>query len=362
MKIDKAKLNRIAKQVVLVANVVAILLLWLCCLSTSFHPDEWPKMALMGLLFPGFVILDLIFILIWLPFNYKRAWIPLAGLLPCLGYVIDYCPLSFHSEAPSGSIKVMTWNTDNFGMVSKDREESKKIILEYLKNCDADIICLQETSTHQYPDSFENYLDSIGYERDDFNGRSILTRFHILEKDTIAYTSKIYTGCKGNGSKWYKLQMGNDTILLINNHLESNHLEDKSKKEYLESIEDPEIDKIKESSQNLLSKLKMGVSYRGPQVDSLVQFIDKHKDMPIVFCGDLNDTPISYTYQRISSRLTSAFRQSGSGIGISYNQKGFWVRIDHIFVSNHWRTYNTHIDTSIKSSDHYPLISWLKME
>ncbi len=359
----KAKLQKYVKHAVLGGNIFAIVLLWLCCMSTWLHPESSPKLALMGLFFPGFVILDLIFVFIWLPVNYKRAWIPLAGLLPCISFLLDYFPISFSKEVPPGCIKLVTWNIDNFGLVNKDRVEAKRLTLEYLKTCDADIICLQEGYLEsQCPDSFLNYVDSAGYQIDGYNGRSIMTRFPIIEMDTIPYESRIFEGCKGNGSKWYKLKMGNDTILLINNHLESNHLEDKSKKEYLESIENREVNKLKTTGQNLGNLLSASAAYRGPQVDSLVSFIDRHPNIPILLCGDFNDTPISYTYQRLKSRLTSAFRQSGSGMGISYNQKGFWVRIDHLFMSEHWQSYNTHIDNTVSTSDHYPLVSWLKIE
>ena len=89
-----------------------------------------------------------------------------------------------------------------------------------------------------------------------------------------------------------------------------------------------------------------------------LQELDAKK--PVVVCGDLNDSPISYSCHRLSSRLKSAFRQSGNGLGLSYNQKGFYFRIDHIFVSDYWQTYETHVDKTVPWSDHYPMITYLK--
>ena len=48
------------------------------------------------------------------------------------------------------------------------------------------------------------------------------------------------------------------------------------------------------------------------------------------------------------------------GLGLSYNQKGFYFRIDHVFVSDYWQTYETHVDKSAPWSDHYPMITYLK--
>ena len=82
----------------------------------------------------------------------------------------------------------------------------------------------------------------------------------------------------------------------------------------------------------------------------------------IVAMGDFNDTPISYTRHALAQRLTDCFKQSGRGIGLSYNQKGFWVRIDHILCSSHFTPYNCEIDSKIDFSDHYPVVCSLKMK
>ena len=71
----------------------------------------------------------------------------------------------------------------------------------------------------------------------------------------------------------------------------------------------------------------------------------------------MNDTPISYTFQRISRLLNNAFTESGNGIGISFNRKGFPVRIDHIFTSKDLKTHGTYVDGEIKSSDHCPIVT-----
>ena len=80
----------------------------------------------------------------------------------------------------------------------------------------------------------------------------------------------------------------------------------------------------------------------------------------VIMCGDHNDTPISYTYQKTARNLNSAFRESGNGIGVSYNQKGFFFRIDHVFISEDWESCKTYIDTQMEMSDHYPLVTYLR--
>ena len=134
--------------------------------------------------------------------------------------------------------------------------------------------------------------------------------------------------------------------------------EDKMK--YKEIIKDPENGHAESNSRELVRKMAGASRLRGPQVDSVLNYVEKSGRRAVIVCGDLNDSPISYSCHRLSSRLKSAFRQSGNGLGLSYNQKGFYFRIDHIFVSDYWQTYETHVDKTAQWSDHYPMITYLK--
>lgn len=367
MSLDFSKFRRWLRRILLVLNILVGLGLWLCCLSTRFEPYDWPMFSLLGLAFPVFLLADILFTIPWLIVNYRRAWVPWAILLPCLGYALDYCPISLNSQAPEDCIKILSWNTGNFGShyqaAEGEEKTGKDLTTEYIRNSNADIICLQESGIWDAAiTEFTNDMDSLGYHNDRYLGCYLYTRFPILESDTLRYDTHTENGVRGNGSKWYKLLVGKDTILLVNNHLESNRLREEVKNQYVETLDKPDYVQIKKSGRTIGSQLMYSTSLRGHQADSLVMLAKRFKNLPIIMCGDFNDTPISYTYQRVNRILKSAFRESGNGIGISFNERGFWVRIDHLFISRHWKSYNTQIDNSINASDHYPLVSWLKME
>ena len=81
----------------------------------------------------------------------------------------------------------------------------------------------------------------------------------------------------------------------------------------------------------------------------------------VVFCGDLNDTPISYAHRMMSEGMKDAYTESGNGPGFSYNQHRMFFRIDHILLSKNLKAYYCTVDNSIDASDHYPIwcyISW----
>lgn len=347
-------------------NVIAALALWICCYTTTVEPEIHPRLSLVGLVFPFILFANLAFIPIWMIVKLKRCWVPIALIMPVIGYVLDYCPVNFRQNVPRDCIKLVTWNSDNYGRAVDDKDSARNITREYIRNCDADIICLQESNlAAKITQPLYDYTDSAGYERSTYLGMVLLTRFHIIDSDVIHYKSSDVYGRSHNGSKWFELDYYGDTILLVMNHLESFRIDYDSRQEYtdrLDNIEDMGYENIKQTGRFISDLLIESEALRGPQTDSLCAFIDRHKDRPILMCGDFNDTPISFTYQQISKRLKNAYRESGSGVGISYNQKGFWVRIDHLFVSSHWQTYKTYIDKSVDVSDHYPLVSWLKMD
>ena len=82
--------------------------------------------------------------------------------------------------------------------------------------------------------------------------------------------------------------------------------------------------------------------------------------MSVIVCGDFNDTPISYAHKVFADALTDCYVSSGFGPGFSYHENRMFVRIDHMFCSDEWEPFGAKVDSKVKTSDHYPLICWLK--
>ena len=180
------------------------------------------------------------------------------------------------------------------------------------------------------------------------------SKFPILSSRTLDYASEY------NGSVVYELKMGEDTVMLINNHLESNKLTKEDKVVYESMLKSPETEKVKSGARLLIRKLAEASAIRAPQADSIAQEIAASRYPYIIVCGDFNDTPISYAHRVIEKGLNDAFTKSGRGLGISYNQNKFYFRIDNILASKNLKPYNCTVDRSIKESDHYPIWCYLK--
>ncbi len=334
--------------------MVTILLMWVVCLSTYLSPVLHPRVSQAGLLFPIFLGLNVAFIFFWLFVSKRWLLLPLFGIASCWSYVRDYCPINFDKKMAGSNILFLSYNVAGLTAAPTDIFDGQKAV-DYITSSGADIICLQECpKSGKIYSSLTHKLDSMHYHVKNDVGMCIISRWPFIG-DAVYKTA----GAFGNGSLAWRISMDGDTVLVINNHLQSNGISAGEKSEYNDAIESYDKDKMKASGKLLFSRLIKAAGKRAEQTDTVCQLISRYSGYKIIVAGDMNDTPISHTFQRFSGLLKSAFRESGNGLGISFSGKGFPVRIDHIFVSKDWQTDSTHVDATIKASDHRPILTRL---
>ena len=343
-------------------NAVCMAAFLLSAYSPYIQPAEHPLRSCLGLAFPVFLLVNICFLLFWLiARRYRLALLPLAGLLLTYPQIRTYLPLNFHTDhLPEGSLKILSYNVMGFdGCVKKD---GKNPIITYLQESRADILCLQEYAVstlrrhltqHDIDQALKSYpyhrIDKLGDARGTPNRMAIYSKHPILSARRLDYPSDY------NGSMLYELKIGEDTLTLINNHLESNKLTKADKAVYEDMLAAPEREKVESGARLLLNKLAEASALRAPQADAIARAVGQSRHPSVIVCGDFNDTPVSYTHRMAGRGLNDAFAQSGQGLGISYNQNKFYFRIDHILTSKNLRTYNCTVDKRIKASDHYPI-------
>lgn len=84
----------------------------------------------------------------------------------------------------------------------------------------------------------------------------------------------------------------------------------------------------------------------------------------VVFCGDLNAGPLSWTYRKLSASLSDVQkkRRDGRRPQPTFLSRRPILRIDHIFVSNHLTPLSVKVLASraaLMASDHLPLLAEL---
>jgi endonuclease/exonuclease/phosphatase family metal-dependent hydrolase len=368
------RIKNLLSYLILAANILFAGVMLLTAYSPYFSPMQHPYLSLTGLVFPLFVIINLLFIPVWIVMRRARfLWLSVIAFLLCMGQVHTYCPVNFRTpvdELPEGSIKLLSYNIMGFDGASKRKGNNP--ILNYLKASGADILCLQEYNTIDAPNflsrkevdealdmyPYRNILP-VGTQKGYTNQLACYSKFPILSARKIDYHSEY------NGSIVYELQLGDDTLTLINNHLESNRLTkaDKAMYERMLALSEPErkerAEQMKSGAKLLAGKLIEATRIRAAQVDSVAKTIAANRHPYLLVCGDFNDTPISYTHRVLKQGLNDAFVDTGCGLGISFNQNKFYFRIDHILTGKRWKAYDCTVDTSIKDSDHYPIWCYL---
>ena len=345
------------------ANVATVLLMLAAGYADHINPTSHPMLSNLGMLFPFFLIANLLFVFFWLTFKWKKLWIPILGYTLAYLPITVYMPLNGSKEIPEGTLKIISYNVCQYGGNYK-YEQAFDTIYSYLKREDPDIVCLQEDVDTWRRFVFQRYQktypynDTIVFQRTNtsMNGVGIHSKYPILRRERIDYPSR------ANGSMAYYLLVNGDTILVINNHLESTHLTKEDRNRYTEMVSGKmKRDTVKEESLLLLGKLGQAAAIRAVEADAVHQYIEAHRQYPIIVCGDFNDNPISYSRRIIVKGLKDCFVETGKGLGLSFNQKGFYFRIDHILCSDHFEPYDCKIDSKMDASDHYPISCRLKL-
>lgn len=346
---------------ILLVNLVAAVLMVVTAYSPYITPEEYPLLSCAGLIFPFFLLIDIAFLLFWLVFHHRYAGLSLLAIIICLPPIRTYFPINLRSnDLPSARIKILSYNVMSFD--NDKLTDGENPIVKYLAKSNADILCLQEYAVSQDSQHVnQRYVDMMlkSYPYKDItsvgdcsigNKLALYSRFPIILSHKISYKSAF------NGSIYYELNIAGDTVVLINNHLESNKLTLKDRNNYAEILSSIKTGSVKkENARPLLYKLADASVIRAAQARTIAKVIEESPYKSMIVCGDFNDTPLSYTHRVIANRLNDTFTRSGRGLGISYNQRKFFFRIDNILVSPDFKSYNCQVDRFIKTSDHYPI-------
>mgnify|MGYP000005156311 FL=1 len=345
------------------ANVASIILMMVVGYSDHLSPERFALLSTIGLMFPLFLLINSCFLFFWLIVKVRYALIPFLGFLLCYVPVRNYIPFNLNGDVPEDAIKVLSFNTLNFAE-GRTNSEGINPIVAYLRDQNADIVCLQEAvpspSEWEQIDSILRpiypHIDTIAHPNGG-NGLMVLSKFPICGKELIPYSSK------GNLSAAFRLTVKGREVLLVNNHLETTGLSIEERRQFKKLVKGSlENDSAEQTSKLLIVKLAESTKKRAPEADSVSSYVRRYSGESVILCGDFNDSPISYAHRTIAQGLTDCFVESGNGLGISYHRGGFYVRIDNIMCSKDWKPYGCQVDDKITVSDHYPMICYLKMQ
>ena len=348
-------------------NILCALVLAFSLLATSFSPQDFWPLAFLGLAWYYLILINTGFILLWL-FLWRRMI--LVSLLPILFSFGNFKHLvRFNSSAETkqeGSMKILSYNVRLFDLYNwSHNKETRGKIFNFLKNENADIMCLQEfydNDTH-FPvlDTFLSFQDTKNFHVEytlDLKGQhfgiATFSKYPIVNKGFIDFNEESNNSCIYTDIYYEK-----DTIRIYNLHLQSNRL-NVDDLAFLENLgSENNVDEIK-SSEKIFSKLKNGFIKRAGQAELVAHHVMKCP-YPKVVCGDFNDSPFSYTYSMVRQDMKDAFEECGSGFGRTYNGKFPSFRIDYILFGKEFEAQSFQT-MPVGFSDHYPIMAELKLQ
>lgn len=347
---------------ILTINFGVVLLLILCGHAYMVKPEHSVLSSFLGYAYPVLALINIFFIFYW--GIRLKLWIlvSLFGLLLTMDSARSWFPVHFKQEVPSGAVlKVLSYNVEFLTHAGLKTTDGLNPIVAYIRDLNPDIVCLQEVGVDfiqkgrfeaKTKEALKAYRYFASGEKEDRYSVVFMSKYPILTFYRIDYESL------SNSSWVYDIKKGEDTIRVINNHLESNKLNREEKDQYTEIIQKRESAKITKVAGLLGNKVGKSTRIRGNQADAVSQIIH---DTPysVVVCGDFNDVPGSYTYRKIRSDIVDCWVEKGNGWGHTFHENLFLFRIDYILHSPDIRCVNTHVDR-VHLSDHYPV--WANLQ
>lgn len=362
----------------LLTAVVGLLLI-VSAYSEWISPQTWMIASFAGIAFGVLLILSLAWGVVLI---LTRRWRSLTALIIAQLLVFPtawrYSPLHLTggpeplTQTEDGRniehierMKVMTYNTCLMGHAKLSDKKTDIPVLDEVLRSGADIVCLQEYSysASSKGHSLEELKSRLKgtYPHQDFtpysynrrSGLAIASKYPITKIDRIDHQKKGYIA-----AMYYQLQTGSRTIGVVNMHLQSNKLSKEDRLLYDEMIGHFEADSLQRIRKGLLHSLAVAWRQRAKEAEMIAQYLEANHpaDMPLLVCGDMNDTPVSYcnhTLRRLG--LVDTWQETGFGPGITYSEHRFWFRIDHLLHSKGLHALNMTVRKDIQHSDHYPV-------
>ncbi len=355
-----------AFKIITFSITILIVILFSASLSAAHIPAEKsPIIASLGMSLPFTWLAMILAIIFWLCFKKIKLTIALLAYillsLPIWNDTI-LIPTNRYNLTNANEVKIMSFNAKMFNFY-KGYDD----IIKLIEREDPDILCIQEfghysnicTKRHNKTNVLKKFNSLFPYSHRWYknqnsrseNGLATFSKYRIIKKEKVMYHSK------NNVSILSDIVIHTDTLRIINNHLESNKLSSKQRDVAIEMINDGITrDAIIASTKNLSQTLGKAGNIRTKQAQKIREYLDKSPH-PAIVCGDFNDVPQSYVFNKIKgSNLQSAFEAAGPfGYYYTYHENLMLFPIDHILIDKQYKIKKAEVIKE-KISDHYPIV------
>ena len=363
-------MKSIIKSAWIIFSIILITCFIISCFSSFIAPSAFSYITLFALAFPYLFLLTIIAIIINVYVAKRLAIFMLVCFPP--GFVnlsnsfAFNLPKQFPDIKDSATLRVMTWNVQDFVNLSFTSDVRSRM-LNIISEKKPDVLCIQEMTNVEggkWRVSVRKELDSMGYTFHFFSKDittsnrfdAIVTRGSaIFSKQPLIDTGRINIRNDGMYENliYANIKFNNRLLRIYTTHLASFQL-------YVDTTH------AEKDVYQITYDRKRVIQYKLRKTEVLHQSEAEiiHKNIssagfPVVYCGDMNAVPCSYTYRLIKNNFQDAFLAKGSGTGATFYKILPTLRIDYCLADKRLKVVNCTVIKE-KLSDHYPIVTDLK--
>ncbi|MCB9202036.1 MAG: endonuclease/exonuclease/phosphatase family protein [Flavobacteriales bacterium] len=332
MKVKKRNL------VLLFAHFVIAFFLLSINFNQWINPKFMQHFEYIALSFPILILLYLILTIYW--FFRIRTFFYL--FLFCLIFFIPNLMLWINTSAKEDStyeLKAMSYN------LFYGKKKGIKSLETYVKNQKPDVLMFQEIWSRQWKKQ-DNFLTE--YYTAVFPYVGISSKYPIIDKQEIDLYNTNGHAC------WADIVVKKDTIRAFSVYLEPIYLT----RDLFKFSTQTELEVNTKEVRRLLGK---GFRTHEDQLFFIKKEIQQ-SPYPVIVGGDLNAVPSSYEYFQLASFLQDGFREKGDGLGTTYHEYFYPLKIDYTFFDDNFEILYSYVDHKAKLSDHFPIMTYFRIK
>lgn len=366
--IGKSRLPRVIFLSLVAFNVLAVIVTCASAYAGYLDPAEAAWSAIAAMCFPaiavGLIVLGVINLLI----DRRLALIDLAGLILCIGPVLDNFPLNpcglYERLAPQGkkTFTLLTFNSLNLTPIDGIYpDDGTNPVINYIMEQDADIVCLQEVKLLKESKKYHITRRQLDQVKIRYPYQVLPTEKNeylaILSKYPMKLVTSSFLAPFPTTIQSAAVNIEGTDISLVSVHLASFGLTPNDKSLYREITSSrPNRKELHEVKSQLLSKIVAATRRHSLEVNAIKQYLDSVSGDAIV-CGDFNDVPGSHALRSLTRYgLRAVYPEVGFGPAITYNINRFYFRIDHILYRGNLTPLWIKVGDE-RLSDHYSLMT-----
>ena len=371
------RLKKLGKFLLIVITILASIGLLLAFFAKILPPSFSSTVAYCGLFFPYLLIACFILTIVWLVIDFTWALIPVLVILLNVNNIDRH--FQFRGiekpEVCTNCLKVMSYNAKAFNIYSDNQMSLNRQVVHFLQNEKPDILCIQEYSYDNTGKSGFNsteaiinalnikdnekthkvmlpYKNKLGYQF----GMAVFSKYRIVDGGFVETSDS-----SSNKSMYVDIRFNGDTLRIYNIHLSSMHL-DSTDYETGKALWAGSYDStFNNKAQKLSSKISAAYVARQHQSKAIREHINQCP-YPVIICGDFNDSPASFSYNKLMHGFKDAFRSSGKGTGTTYIGGNFPAyRIDYIAHDKQFNDFQYTVCRELDVSDHYPIYTYISI-